>query len=101
MLTQNAIDGYRLYTEKNIAYARFKVGSTYQQVGIHKKERLSDGRVAIYFLIDDKIPGNVTINEVQLYDTDSKLWLSKPENIIKKAVQEGILYRFTFNFSER
>lgn len=101
LLTSNAIEGFKSYTQYNIAYAKFKVGSTYYQVDIHKKEVLPDGRVAIYLLIDDKIPGDVIISEIQLYDTDSKLWLSKAENIVKKAIQEGVLYRFTFRFDER
>ncbi|EYE88258.1 hypothetical protein Q428_08645 [Fervidicella metallireducens AeB] len=101
MLTSNAIDGFKKYTQNNIAFAKFKVGSTYYQVDIHKKEVLSDGRLAVYVLIDDKIPGDITISEIQLYDIDSKLWLTKTENISKKAVQEGILYRFTFEFEER
>lgn len=101
MLTSNAIDGFKKYTQNNIGFAKFKVGSTYYQVDIHKKEVLSDGRLAVYVLIDDKIPGDITISEIQLYDIDSKLWLTKTENISKKAVQEGILYRFTFEFEER
>lgn len=100
MLTSNAIEGFKKYTQNNVAYAKFKVGGTYYKVDIHKKEMLSDGRVAIYLLIDDNIPGDITISEIQLYDTDSNLWLTKAENITKKAVQEGILYRFTFKFNE-
>ena len=46
ILQENAIEDYKAHTELMIAYARYKIGSDYQQVAIHRKERLKDGRVA-------------------------------------------------------
>lgn len=97
---ENAINGYKNYTDRTIAYARYKIGGTYTKAVIHSRERLSDGRVAVYFSITPQATNNVTISEVQLFDNNNELWASKTENIIIKSVQEGVLYRFTFNFKE-
>jgi hypothetical protein len=99
-LTEEAIEGYKKYTENVIKSADIKIGETYYPTTIHKKERLENGSVAIYLLIDHTIEGDVTISEVRLFDIDDKIWLVKPENIIRKAMQEGVLYRFTIDIKE-
>lgn len=100
ILTAQAIDGYKVDTLRKIARARYKIGNTYYEPTIHRREQLPDGRVAIYFSITPGISGNVTITEVQLFDTNNDLWASKVENIAISGVQEGVLYRFTFDFKE-
>jgi hypothetical protein len=101
LLTASAIQGYKDYTLQKVAYAKYKVGSTYYQVPIQSKVTLPDGRVAIYILIDHTVPGNITITQIQLYDTNNQLWLQKTESILREDIQEGILYRFTFDFTEQ
>ena len=100
ILQENAIEDYKAHTELMIAYARYKIGSDYQQVAIHRKERLKDGRVAVYFSIVPHAGKDVTVSEVQLFDIEGRLWAVKTENIIIRSVQEGVLYRFTFDFKE-
>lgn len=100
ILTESAIEGYKATTEITIAYARYKIGGEYYRVAIHRKERLKDGRVAVYFSIVPQAGKDVTISEVQLFDNNNKLWASKAEKIIIRGVQEGVLYRFTFDFKE-
>lgn len=100
MLTKAAIDGYKEYTRADIAYARYKIGDSYYRAEIQSKEYLADGRLAVKILIDHPAPGNLTISEIQLFDTNNNLWLSKPENIMREDVTAGILYRFTFDFHE-
>lgn len=100
LLTAAAIEGYKNYTKKTIAYAKYKAGGTYYKANISSVSVLSDGRLAVDFLIDHTVPGDITVTEVQLYDTNNVLWLSKPESILRKDVQEGILYRFTFTIQE-
>lgn len=100
LLTSDAINGYKDYTKKTIAYARYKANGTYYNANITNVSVLPDGRLAVDFLIDHTVPGDINVTEVQLYDTNQKLWLSKPENLIRKDVQEGILYRFTFTIQE-
>ncbi len=100
ILTANAIEGYKKDTERKIAFARYKIGNIYYDVPIHRRERLPDGRVAVYFSITPAAGKSVTISEVQLIDTNNDLWASKTENIVISNVQEGVLYRFTFDFKE-
>lgn len=100
LLTQDAINGYKEYTERTISYARYKVNGTYYNVGKPNIHVLSDGRIAVDVLIDHTVSGNITVTEIQLFDVNNKLWLSKPESVARKAVQEGILYRFTITITE-
>lgn len=98
MLTTAAINSFKTHIDRTIAYAKYKIGDTYHQVPIHKRETLSDGRVAVYFTINTTGAG--TITEVQLYDTSSQLWASKSENVVVASVQNGVLYRFAFSIQE-
>ena len=98
MLTTAAINSFKTHIDRTIAYAKYKIGDTYYQVPIHKRETLSDGRVAVYFTINTTGAG--TITEVQLYDTSGQLWASKSENVVVASVQNGVLYRFTFSIQE-
>lgn len=68
---------------------------------IHRKERLSDGRVAAYVSITPQLETGATIQKVQLYNSDNELWVEKEESIYLASVQEGALYRFVFDFIER
>ncbi|SHK14083.1 hypothetical protein [Tepidibacter formicigenes] len=100
MLTEKALEGFKKFIERNIAYARYKIGGTYHRATIHRKERLTDGKVAVYFSIIPQAANDVIISEVQLFDTNNDLWASKAENIEIKSVQEGVLYRFAFDIKE-
>jgi len=100
MLTDAAIKGYKEYTKVEIAYAKYKIGNAYYRAEIKSREYLEDGRLAIKVMIDHPQPGNLTITEIQLYDTNNNLWLQKPENIMREDMTAGILYRFTFDFHE-
>ena len=100
LLTPAAIEGYKEYTKRTIAYAKYKAGGTYYKANISSVSVLPDGRLAVDFLIDHTVPGDINVTEVQLYDTRHALWLSKPESILRKDLQEGILYRFTFTIQE-
>jgi len=100
ILTPAAIEGFKADVNRKIARARYRIGAVYYNAVIHRRERLPDGRVAVYFSITPGIPGAVTISEVELYDSNNDLWASKTENIVISGNQEGILYRFAFDFRE-
>ena len=100
MLTPQAIEDFKGFLDNNIAYAKVTVNGEAKKVPIHRRERLKDGRVAVYFPIDAQGKTDVTISEVQLFDTNNDLWAAKAENILVRGVQEGVLYRFTFDFKE-
>ena len=90
MLTNSALNSLRNHLKNSIAYARYKVGSTYYTAEIQTAKVLADHTVA----------GNITVTEVQLFDHNGTLWASKAESITRKDAQEGILYRFRFTIIE-
>ena len=100
MLSLTALDKMRDFIQSQISYAKYKVGSTYYQAPLRSTYVMPDGKLAITFLIDHSLPGTITITEVQLYDGNGNLWAAKAENIVRRSVLEGILYRFTFEFTE-
>lgn len=100
MMTEKAIEGFRNFVETHIAYAQVSVGGTTVKEVIHRKERLKDGRVALYIAITPQLSRDAKVTRVQLYDTNNDLWVDKKEDILLRAVQEGVLYRFTFDFKE-
>ena len=52
LLTSAAIQGYRDYTKRRIAYAKYKVASTYYKVPIESVTTTSDGILEIAFKIE-------------------------------------------------
>lgn len=100
MLTEKALQGYREYTKRTITYARYKIGSTYYKAPIKDIKIQSDKNLAVEFMIEPQINSKVTITEVQLYDTNNDLWLSKAENLEKESAQEGFYYLFKIMIKE-
>ena len=101
MLTAQAIEDFRQFIENNIAYAQVTVSGSVTKMAIHRRERLSDGRVAVYLEITPRANTAVTIQRVQLYNKNKQLWADKAENIKLSDVQEGALYRFVFKIEEQ
>ena len=59
----------------------------------------SDGMLEIAFKIE--LPsGSGEVSEVQLYDTDNQLWLSKAERLKMDSVAEGFSYIVQLEISE-
>ena len=85
MLTNDALNSLRNHLKTNIAYARYKVGSTYYEAPIQTAEILADGRIAITFVIDHTVAGNITVTEVQLFNHNGVLWASKAESITRRC----------------
>ncbi len=101
MLTPQAIEDFKDFLDNIIAYAKVTVNGSVKQVPIHRRERLKDGRVAVYLNITPQLGTAATIQRVQLYNKNKKLWADKAEKIELSNVQEGALYRFVFRFTEQ
>ena len=71
LLTSKAIQGYRDYTKRTIAYAKYKIGSTYHKAKIESVEVNGDGLVEIMFKIETSTTGAATVTEIQLYRQNS------------------------------
>ena len=91
MLTTSALQGIRAYVKRRVLYARYKIGSTYYKVPLNSIEVMSNGTIEITFMIELE-SGSGTVTEVQLYDTEQQLWLSKSESLEMSDVSEGFLY---------
>lgn len=100
MLTADALNGFRDHVKRTIAYAKYKVGNIYYDAKITDITIENDGKIKIDFTINHNSSGNITVSEVQLYNTSGKLWWNKAENIKRKSNQEGIFYRVTVNIHE-
>lgn len=101
LLTSKAIRGYCDYTKRTIAYAKYKIGSTYHKAKIESVEVTGDGLVEIMFKIETASTGGATVTEIQLYDTNNDLWLSKQESLKMDSVAEGFYYICQLEISER
>lgn len=95
-----ALNAVREFVRSNIAYAKYKVGSTYYRAEIIEKELLADGRISITFLIDHTVAGNITVTEVQLFNHSDVRWAYKAVSITRRDAQEGILYRCRFTVTQ-
>lgn len=100
ILTDTAIEGYKTYTERTLGYASYKIGSTWTKAEFSRMERMSNGKIAVYFSIIPQLSSTITITGVRLYNTKDELWAEKTESIKLTNVQEGVLYRFTFDIRE-
>lgn len=101
MLTPQAISDFKDFIDNIIAYAKVTVDGTTTKMRIERRERLADGRVAVYIQITPQASREVKVTKVQLYNKNNRLWAEKTEDLPIKNVQEGILYRFVFNFEEK
>ena len=82
----------RTRVKNDVAYAKYKVGSTWYQADIQSAEILSDGRVEIRFTIDHTVSGNITVTGIELYDHNGTRIASKTVSITRSNATEGIMY---------
>ena len=101
MLTTTAINDFKNFIDNIIAYAKVTVNGVSEKRTIHRRERLTDGRVAVYVSITPQTSGTATVQRVQLYNKNNELWADKAVNTQLNNVQEGFLYRFVFDFTEK
>ncbi len=100
MLTDIAINDFKTFFIKNILYATAIVDGIESKYPITKKEKANDDTVVVYIQIAPQASKKVTIQKINLYNQNRELWVSKEENIVLNKINEGTLYRFTFDFKE-
>ena len=81
MLTTDAINDFKDFIDNIIAYAKVTVNGVSEKKVIHRRERLKDGRVAVYVQITPQVSGKATVQRVQLYNKNNKLWADKAVNV--------------------
>ena len=82
----------RTRIKDDVAYARYKVGSTWYQAKIESATVLDDGRVEVTFEIDHTVSGNITVTGIELYDHNGVRIGSRTVSITRADATEGILY---------
>ena len=105
MMTDEGLKALRQYLADSIAYAVYRTEAadgdeTDITAEIHSKGIGEDGRITVTVLMDESAQTDVIITQVGLYNAAGTMLAVKAERITKKAVQEGILYRFRFTISE-
>jgi hypothetical protein len=98
-LTSDAIAGYKQYTIDNIAFGRYKVGSSYYPLTILSKEVQPNGKMLVRVQCDHPSAGNIVITELQLYDIAGRLWYTDTVNYSLAAVLQSLRYRLDIEFT--
>lgn len=98
MFTQQALNDFKDFIDRNIVYAYVTLNGNRIKHDIHKKERLTDGKVAIYLQITPEV--QTTVQKVELHNKSGQLWIEKEENIVLDNARNGVLYRFVFDIKE-
>ena len=99
MLDAAAFVDMRRYIQGRIAYAKYRVGSTYYPASINGTNILGNGTVRVRLSI---VPdgGTITVNRVELYNDANELWAHQDVSITVSASQTGVLYWFDFTITE-
>lgn len=103
ILTKETIEDYKKHTEYRIANrAQYRLGATWYDTTIERKERMSDGRIAVYVPVAPQSEQTVTLTGVRLYnDLTGSVWAEKTGiSITVTGANRSILYRFTFDIKE-
>ena len=95
-----ALTGYREYTKRTVAYAKFKAGSTWYQTKIESVTINSSGTVIIEVKIDASVTGKNTVTSVQLYNTNNELWAERTCSLKMDSVAEGFSFLFELTIEE-
>lgn len=98
MLSTTALVDLRNFIKRKIAYAQYKVGSTYYDVPISEIEITSDGIVRVKYQIATGRP--CTITGARLISTDGNVWASADINVV---IEDSIVQHmqwFDFNVVE-
>ena len=99
MLDTAAFTDLRGYIKRRVAYARYRVGSTFYRTELTDVDYQGGNTVRARLSI---IPsGTVTVNRVGLWSGAGELWAHQDCNITVSTGQTGILFWFDFTITER
>ena len=99
MIDAAGLADYKNFTKNRIAYARYRVGSTFTQVYLSSCEILNTGIVRAQLNINSG-GSPMTVNRVELWNSAGELFAHEDVSITINSGQTGILYWFDFNIKE-
>ena len=99
MLDAAGLADFRNFAKNRIAYARYRVGSTYTKINLSSISIMNTGVVRAALNINSG-GAAMTVNRVELYNSAGELFAHEDCSITIAAGQTGILYWFDFNIQE-
>lgn len=99
MLDAAGFEDLRRYIKRRVSYARYRVGSTWYKTYLSKIDLMANGKVRVQLNINSG-GTTITVNRVELYNTDSQQWAHQDVNIKLDPDQTGIFFWFDFTFRE-
>lgn len=97
MLNPAAFSDLRAYIKKRLAYAQYRVGTTWYRVEIQDVTIMQSGTVRVK--VDIPVSGQ-TVNRVAVYNSVGEQWAYQDCNIEVGSEQTGILFWFDFTIEE-
>lgn len=99
MIDPAGFEDFRNYIKRRVSYARYRIGSTWYETYLSKIEVLQNSKVRVQLNINSS-SSTVTVNRVELYNTERALWAHSDCNIEIEPDQTGLFYWFDFTFRE-
>ena len=93
------LDGLRSCLADMIGYARYKVGSTWYDSPIEKRDIRPNGTIRISFYIEAKDGSYTPATEFQLYTAGDVLLVDRAEEVAFSAGLSKFLYQFRFDIN--
>lgn len=97
-ISSNEVEAFKIYLRSRISYAKYYSCGEWHKVDVHKIDILQDGRLAVYILLDNTMPNE--ISKIEFYNFDDSLFASGTEYINKESFGEDLLYRYTITFNQ-
>lgn len=99
MLKAAAFTDFRNLIKRRLAYAEYRIGSTFHRADISEVEITTDGIVRVKIPVSHGTAG--TITQVRLISVTSEVWASKENlNIVLETAQTHYLQWFDFKITE-
>mgnify|MGYP006916187724 CR=1 FL=1 len=99
MLDSSGFNDLRNYIKRRVSYARYRVGSTWYTTTLSNCEVLANGTVRAQININNGGTA-ITVNRVELRNSDQELWAHTDCSITISANQGGVLFWFDFTITE-
>ena len=99
MLDETGFVALRNYIKRRVAYAQYRVGSTWYKTTLSDVTINSEGRVRVQLNVNAE-ESSIRVNRVELYNTEAQLWAHQDCDLPLKQGQTGIFFWFDFTFRE-
>lgn len=99
MIDVAGFEDFRKFLKRRLAYARYRVGSTFYKTTISTITIFDDGKVRVTVNVNAN-NNSIRVNRVELYNTDAQLFAHQDCDLPLAQGQTGIFFWFDFTFRE-